>query len=127
MTAARFEEWLRQADYDMETAQYMFRGKRYFYAVFMLHLSTEKALKGLCQKKLSEVPPKIHNLVLLLSRTGLVAPESVNTFLAELNSAHVATRYPDDLAKLQKGFTRQVTRDLLTRGKEALEWIRKQC
>lgn len=28
-------EWLKQADYDMETAEYMFSGGRYFYAVFM--------------------------------------------------------------------------------------------
>ena len=27
------EEWLRQADYDMETAEFMFSGERYFYKV----------------------------------------------------------------------------------------------
>jgi len=31
------EEWLRQADYDMDTADYMFRGGRYMYTVFMCH------------------------------------------------------------------------------------------
>ncbi|MDO9528114.1 MAG: HEPN domain-containing protein [Syntrophales bacterium] len=41
------QEWLRQADYDMDTAEYMLSGGRYFYAVFMCHLSIEKALKGL--------------------------------------------------------------------------------
>ena len=45
------EEWLRQAEYDMDTATYMFDGGRYFYMVFMCHLSIEKALKGLYQKK----------------------------------------------------------------------------
>jgi len=29
------DEWLKQSDYDMETAEYMFQGGRYFYAVFM--------------------------------------------------------------------------------------------
>ena len=31
------EEWLRQADYDMDTAEFMFSGERYFYTVFMCH------------------------------------------------------------------------------------------
>jgi HEPN domain-containing protein len=41
------DEWLLQADYDMDTAGSMFRESRHFYAVFMCHLSIEKALKGL--------------------------------------------------------------------------------
>jgi HEPN domain-containing protein len=40
------EEWLRQVDCDMETADSMFAGGRYFYAVVMCHLSIEKFLKG---------------------------------------------------------------------------------
>lgn len=43
----KYKEWLRQADYDMETAEAMFESGRYIYAVFMCHLSLEKALKGL--------------------------------------------------------------------------------
>lgn len=56
-------EWLRQADYDMETADTMLGSGRYFYAVFMCHLSIEKALKGLYSKVTDEVPPKTHNLI----------------------------------------------------------------
>jgi HEPN domain-containing protein len=40
----RTEEWLRQADYDMEAAEYMVAGGRYVCAVFLCHLSIEKAL-----------------------------------------------------------------------------------
>jgi hypothetical protein len=29
------EEWLKQADYDMDTADYMHKGDRHIYAVFM--------------------------------------------------------------------------------------------
>jgi HEPN domain-containing protein len=38
-----YQEWLKQADYDMETADIMFANGRYFYAVFMCHLAIEKA------------------------------------------------------------------------------------
>ncbi|MGE5841540.1 MAG: HEPN domain-containing protein, partial [Deltaproteobacteria bacterium] len=43
----RAQEWLRQSLYDMKTAEAMFIGKRYIYAVFMCHLSIEKVFKGL--------------------------------------------------------------------------------
>jgi HEPN domain-containing protein len=39
------QEWLKQADYDIKTAEIMFDNKRYFYAVFMCHLSIEKVFK----------------------------------------------------------------------------------
>ena len=42
----KYKEWLKQADYDMDTADAMHSSGRYFYAVFMCHLSIEKALKG---------------------------------------------------------------------------------
>ncbi len=40
------KEWFAQADYDMATADTMYRSGRYFYTIFMCHLSLEKALKG---------------------------------------------------------------------------------
>ncbi len=61
------EEWLKQADYDMDTADYMYKGGRYIYAVFMCHLSVEKALKGLYFEQLRKIPPKSHNPVYLLN------------------------------------------------------------
>ena len=57
------QEWLKQADYDIKTAEIMFDNERYFYAVFMCHLSVEKALKGLYTHRLHIVPPKIHTLI----------------------------------------------------------------
>ena len=45
------QEWLTQAEYDFQTAEYMTAGGRHVYAVFMAHLAVEKALKGIYQKK----------------------------------------------------------------------------
>lgn len=120
------EEWLRQADYDMETAEFMVSGGRYFYAVFMCHLSVEKALKGLYQKRLKEIPPKTHNLVYFLNKIGLKPEESIGRFVVKLNEASVVTRYPEELGKLQNDFTQPIVKDILSRSREVLEWIRKQ-
>ena len=70
----RTEEWLRQADYDIDTAEYMYQGGRYLHAVFMCHLAVEKALKGLYFERRKEFPPKSHSLVFLLNEIGLTPP-----------------------------------------------------
>lgn len=50
------EEWLRQADYDMDTAEYMFAGDRYFYAVFMCHLSIENSKASIEKRSVGSHP-----------------------------------------------------------------------
>ena len=120
-------EWRKQSDYDMDTAEFMFRGKRYFYCVFMCHLSVEKALKGLYQKELKEVPPKVHNLIYFLNKLGVKPPENIGRFLVRLNEASVITRYPEELDKLQKEYTKTVVKEILSKSKEALKWIKKRC
>ena len=54
----KYKEWLKQADYDMETADVMYISGRYIYSVFMSHMPIEKALKGLYNHILNEVPQK---------------------------------------------------------------------
>ena len=120
------KEWIIQADFDIETAEFMFEGGRYFYAVFMCHLSLEKALKGIYCEKLQDVPPKVHNLVFLINKTGINPPEALGKFIVKLNEANIATRYPESLEKLQKAYTKTITSEIILNTKEALAWIKQQ-
>jgi HEPN domain-containing protein len=122
----RILEWLKQADYDFDTAQFMCMGGRYFYAVFMCHLAVEKALKGMYQRKLQETPPKTHNLIYLLDRIGLRPDQDKGSVIARLNEASIVTRYPDDIDRLQSNYTQEITTQILVQTKEILEWIRAQ-
>ena len=122
----KHEEWLKQADYDMDTADAMFSSGRYFYAVFMCHLSIEKSLKGLYSKKLHEVPPKTHNLIYLLKKIGKKSDQELKKFITKLNTASVATRYPDDLAKIQSAYTEEITKEMIEKSKDVLKWIKTQ-
>ena len=117
------EEWLRQADYDMDTADYMFRGGRYMYTVFMCHLSLEKALKGLYAEKLGKEPPKIHNLLYLLEKMKLTLPEDLFDFISTLNRVSVPTRYPDDLQRILKDYDKKKTKEVLDQSKQVLQWL----
>jgi HEPN domain-containing protein len=120
------EEWLRQSEYDMDAAVYMFQGGRYLYAVFMCHLAVEKALKGLYYEKLREIPPRSHSFVYLLNAIGIVPPEKPGKFITRLSEASIPTRYPEDLAKVQQVYTEGVVKDILAGGKEAIAWRRAQ-
>jgi HEPN domain-containing protein len=122
----KYEEWLRQADYDIDTADAMFNSGRYFYAVFMCHLSIEKALKGLYSRILNEVPPKTHNLLYLLDKINRRPGQELERFITKLNTASVATRYPDDLAKIQAAYNVEITTEMIRQSKDVLQWIKAQ-
>ena len=123
----RTGEWLKQADYDMGTAEFMFNGRMFFYTVFMCHLSVEKAMKGLYQERLKETPPKTHNLVYLLKKIGVKPTmDAIGIFIIKLNEASVVTRYPEDIDKLQRQYTEVIVKDILVKSKEVLQWIKGQ-
>ena len=122
----RTEEWLRQSDYDMDTADYMHKGGRHTYAVFICHLAIEKALKGFYYEKLRKIPPKSHNLIYLLNEIGIKPPKGPGMYIAKLSEASIPTRYPENLAKLQQVYSESVVKDILTNGKELIAWIKEQ-
>jgi HEPN domain-containing protein len=120
------EQWFMQADYDLDTGEFMFKGRRFFYAVFMAHLAVEKGLKGLWQARLRTVVPKTHNLLYLVERIGLNLPKELDRFVATLNDVSVPTRYPDDLHKLMTDYTEARTKEIIEKSRETLTWIKTQ-
>lgn len=120
------EEWFRQADYDIKTADYLCKGGKYIYAVFMCHLAIEKALKGLYQKNQNEVPPKVHNLIYLIEKMALKIPDDLYDMIFNLNRVSIPTRYPDDLKRMQKDYNKMRAADMLEKSKEILKWLKGQ-
>ena len=120
------DEWFKQADYDMDTAEFMFSGERYFYSVFMCHLSIEKAIKGLYIRKFKDAPPKTHNLLYLLEFIDLDIPEDMYDFVFTLNRVSVLTRYPDNLQKMLEDYNKEKTNEILGKSKELLRWLKEK-
>ncbi len=118
------EEWLKQADYDMETAECMFKGERYFYTVFMCHLSLEKALKGIHQKKFNVIPSNTHNLPYLIEKVQLKLPDEFSDTVSVLNRVRVFPYYPDDLQKMLKDYDKEKTKVIIEKSKGALRWFK---
>ncbi len=120
------DEWFKQADYDMDTAEFMFSGGRYFYSVFMCHLSIEKALKGIYIRKFEDAPPKTHNILYLLEFIDLDLPEDMYDFVFTLNRVSVLTRYPDNLQKMLEDYNKGKTDEILGKSKELLRWLKEK-
>lgn len=123
---SKAEEWIKQADYDLETAKFMISGGRYFYSVFMCHLSIEKALKGLFQERIEEIPPRTHNLIYLINKIGIKPEKDLGKFIVKLNAASITTRYPESLDEIQKNYTEEVAKEMVKTAEEVLKWIKNQ-
>jgi len=66
------KNWIATSNYDLQTADAMYKAGRHLYVVFMCHLAIEKMLKAILAHKYPEdIPPKIHNLVNLTQKTEL--------------------------------------------------------
>jgi HEPN domain-containing protein len=120
------EEWQRQSQYDLDTAEAMYDSGRYIYAVFMVHLAVEKALKGLCHERKQEAPPKIHNLLRLCDLMGLALEPDREKFFGDLTAAQIETRYPEELLAVLGAFNKQVAREQLDQARESIAWIAQQ-
>jgi len=120
------EEWFRQADYDMDTAELMLNGKKCFYTVFMCHLALEKALKGLYSQRLRDLPPKTHNLIYLVEKTKLELPDNLYDFVFTINRVSVPTRYPDNLERMLQDYDMERTGEIFQKSKVILKWLKAQ-
>jgi len=85
------KNWLDSAQYDLETAEHMFKAEKYIYTIFMCHLAIEKVLKAKVEEITAKTPPKIHNLRYLVKLSGLEPPEEIFNFLSKLSEVSIPT------------------------------------
>ena len=52
-------------------------------------------------KIMDDVPPKTHNLLYLVNKIDKKPEQKLEQFITKLNTASVATRCPDDPARIQ--------------------------
>ena len=118
--------WIKTSDYDIATAGAMFKSKRYVYVIFMCHLAAEKLLKAAVCKIIKRVPPKTHDLFLLLKLSNLELPENHRQLIAHLNSASIPKRYPEDITKLTKEYNSATAKIYLNQTKRFLIWLKQK-
>jgi HEPN domain-containing protein len=120
------ELWIDDADYDLESAKAMLDSGRYFFVVFMCHLTVEKLLKAVIVERHGAEPPKIHNLVALAVRVGLTIPNDHLPLVNELDNMSVVTRYPDGRRSIAGMLTPERTSEIYDRTVRFSEWLRQE-
>lgn len=117
-------EWMDIAEEDLDAARAMRDTGRYLYAAFQAQQCAEKALKAVLQEKLA-APPKVHDLETLAEKAGLVESD-LSRRLRILSAYYIATRYPEDRARLRDVTDREKAVNLIGIAEEVLAWATGQ-
>lgn len=113
--------WRNSSLEDWEVAQELITLERSRHALFFAHLSVEKMLKAhICQQS-KELPPKIHNLLVLGEKANLPLSKSQKIFLSRFDQYQIEGRYATTvLTTLAKA------KQEMAEAAEFLEWLMKQ-
>ncbi len=88
--------WKELSDYDMETADAMFKSGRYLYVGFMAHQAIEKILKAYFVRIKNETAPFSHSLSFLAKQSDIYKgfSEEQKDFIDLLEPMNIEARYP---------------------------------
>ncbi|TKJ35576.1 hypothetical protein CEE39_00855 [bacterium (candidate division B38) B3_B38] len=118
------ERWWKQAESDLETAEFNLNGRRLSAAAFYIQQSVEKALKALYLEMFSELL-KTHNIVFLAGKLNL--PENLIKICDNINPIYTATRYPDSAEFIpEENLFEEDLKMMLEGAQEILKWIKKR-
>lgn len=118
--------WLDIADYDIETAEAMYKTQRWLYVAFMCHQTIEKTLKAYWSFVCDDIPPKTHNHMRLADGCGLYEQmsEEQKSFIDIITNYNIEARYPEDKAALARTLSPEVCRNIIDETKVLQQWIK---
>ncbi|MCL4390170.1 MAG: HEPN domain-containing protein [Patescibacteria group bacterium] len=99
------KNWLDGANEAWKAISKFAGSKEGHLALFFLHLSLEKTLKGLYLAKFNEPAPFTHDLLQLTDKIGLKTTDVEKKQLAEISTFNIAARYDDYKYRLQERAT----------------------
>lgn len=107
------EQWVERAQYDLDTADAMFKAGRFLYVLFCCQQAIEKALKAVIVRKTGELPPRIHNLLRLAEVAGIESGQKQTHLLTRLSSYYIQSRYPEEIREASAMITQELAREVL--------------
>lgn len=119
------ENWYALAQYDVDSAEVMFKGGRYLYVAFMCQQAIEKTLKGILLKETTQTPLYTHNLRRLaagLSFFEKLSQEQIG-LLDKFNAYYIESRYAETLAEMRSAIDQKDAGRILKECKEMLRWL----
>lgn len=116
--------WIERADDDWKAVNTLLIGGNYLQALFFADLVIEKICKAIwILHNESNVPPKTHNLIYILSQTKISVPDNINEFLLNLNRFQLEGRYPEYINQMHKVCDNQFTSSMILKTNEIRLWL----
>lgn len=117
------QEWVKRAQYDLETARAMLNSGRYFYVVFCCQQAVEKALKAVIIEKTGRLAPRIHNLPRLVDLAQVQLDDTRMNLMARLSAFYFQSRYPGK-TELPDGIAAKAhVQNVLLQTEETVTWL----
>ena len=115
--------WRDGSREDLEVAQELVEGRRTRHGLFLAHLALEKLLKAHVCRHTRDIAPKIHALLRLAEKAGLLLSDDQERFLARLDRYQIEGRYPHSLDAPPP---MDVATEDMRLAKEIFEWLMQQ-
>ena len=119
--------WFQLAQYDLESADTMCKGGRWFYVAFMCQQAMEKLCKGLYNFYVDDNVPKVHNIRFILSKIetmlSITVDASVYQLADSLSAYYLHNRYPDFVSRVNLEIDENHAVSILEKTKGAFEWL----
>lgn len=119
----QIDYWTKGAEEDLITAQMLIANNRLIHGLFWCHLVIEKSIKAHVVRCTNEIPPKTHNLQLLLSKTDLVLDPELEKLLGSLMVYQLEGRYPEFYPATP---SRNYALEILNQTKTLHQWLMKK-
>lgn len=116
--------WINSATDDLIVVENLFHNNHYSWCLFICHLVIEKSSKALWVDKLSNTPPKIHNLLLLSNKLELLLDKDIGDFFFLMNRFQIEARYPEYKKEIEISTTKEETQKLLFETKRVNSWLK---
>jgi HEPN domain-containing protein len=116
-------QWAERAQYDLDTADAMFKAGRYLYVLFCCQQAIEKMLKAVIVQRSNKLPPRIHQLARLVQIAKLTIDDKQMDLVREVSNYYLPSRYPEEAADLSADVTEEDARRVLVQSREFVKWL----
>ena len=127
MDLDKVKYWTELSDYDMETADAMFRTGRWLYVGYMCHQVIEKIFKAYWSSQKEEPAPYSHNLINLAQSCGLgkLLDDDKKAFVSQMMPLNIEARYPSYKQAIGESLSEEKCQEILTKTKEVQQWVKE--
>ena len=123
----KYLKWLKVAQEDLMTAEFMLNNGRYSYVAFMCQQAIEKLAKGIFVYTFGKEAPFTHNInTVLKDIKSIVNDEQYKDFKSvfnQLTSYYIVGRYEVYKEQVAQSLEQSSCENLLSKTKEAFEWL----